>query len=607
MKHSKLAASLLLSVAVGGLLFTGCGDSDNNSSSSEPTVTFRTNIIHINDHHSHLDEEDIDLTLGGISTNVALGGFPRVVTKIKELQSSEENAVTLHAGDALSGTLYYTLFQGQADAEMMNLVTWDAFELGNHEFDEADNGVILKAFLETLDAPTLAANVVAPSGHILEGLWEPYRIVERDGEQIGIIGIDIAQKTQMSSNPDPLIEFLDETETVQKYADELNDMGVDKVIVVSHYGYDNEVAMAKNLSGVDAIIGGDSHTLLGGSSMEEVGLSPTGDYPTQVTGADGNIVCVAQAWNYSYVVGDLEIGFDDDGNVLECSGTPHVLIGDTLVREDESEVEYTLEGTELDEAMSAIASYDFLSITEPDSEAETLLAGYSGEVDELKNEVIGSASETLGHNRIPGDTYDGENTLPLGSDIAPIVSKSFYDLSNRADACIQNAGGVRVAIPAGEVTVGDAYTLLPFSNTLYELEMSGAEIKQVLEDALYNIYEAEGSTGSFPYAYGLRYDVDVTQEAYSRISGLEVMDRETKTWSDIDMDKDYVIVTNSYTAGGKDGYTTFATAQEDNPGVDTYLDYALSFVKYVEAKTAAGESVTKLPTEEHCIKSFTAE
>jgi 5'-nucleotidase len=195
--------------------------------------------------------------------------------------------------------------------------------------------------------------------------------------------------------------------------------------------------------------------------------------------------------------------------------------------------------------------------------------------------------------------------LPLGSDIAPIVAKSFYDLSNRADACIQNAGGVRISIEEGEVTMGTAYTLLPFANTLFEIEMYGSEVKQVLEDALVNYLDNGGSTGSFPYAYGLRYDINTSSEPYERISNLEIKSRQSGEWSAINPETMYVIVTNSYTGGGKDGYVTFGTVQDERgEGVDTYLDYALSFVRYVENLTAQGETLAKLPSEDHPIKSF---
>ncbi len=67
----------------------------------------------------------------------------------------------------------------------------------------------------------------------------------------------------------------------------------------------------------------------------------------------------------------------------------------------------------------------------------------------------------------------------------------------------------------------------------------------------------------------------------------------------------YVVVTNNYTGSGKDGYTTFADVQDARgEGTDTYLDYALSFVKYVEDLTIKGEGLKSLPDEDHCIKSY---
>jgi 5'-nucleotidase len=135
--------------------------------------------------------------------------------------------------------------------------------------------------------------------------------------------------------------------------------------------------------------------------------------------------------------------------------------------------------------------------------------------------------------------------------------------------------------------------------------MYGNEIKQVLEDAITNTIDPEGSTGSFPYAYGLRYDVDLSATANNRISNLEIKNRQTGVWSTISNNTMYTIVTNSYTAGGKDGYVTFKTVQDERGlGVDTYLDYAMSFVKYMETLTANNQTLTKLPAEDHPIKSF---
>jgi len=195
--------------------------------------------------------------------------------------------------------------------------------------------------------------------------------------------------------------------------------------------------------------------------------------------------------------------------------------------------------------------------------------------------------------------------MPLGSDIAPVVSKGFYEASLRADACIQNAGGVRISVPTGDIDYGTAYRLLPFSNTLFEIDMAGSDVKQVLEDAIINFKDNDGSTGSFPYAYGLRYDLDMTRDKNDRVQNLEVMDRKTKKWSAIDPAKTYVIVTNNYISEGRDGYTTFKTVQKNGAkAIDTYLDYAESFVSYVKGLAKDGKGLTKLPKEEHCIKSY---
>ncbi len=217
--------------------------------------------------------------------------------------------------------------------------------------------------------------------------------------------------------------------------------------------------------------------------------------------------------------------------------------------------------------------------------------------------VIGQAGEDLRHGRVPNKLRDGI-TLALGSEIAPIVAKAFYDLSNRADICIQNAGGVRINVPTGDITYGTAYTLLPFANTLYEIDMYGSEIKQVLEDAVEAIAQGN-STGAFPYAYALKYDVDASQSYGNRFSNLEIKDRTTGLWSNLDDTTLYTVVTNSYIAGGKDGYETFKTVQsERGQGVDTYLDYALSFVQYVKNLELSDTDVMRLPAADHPIKSY---
>lgn len=572
-------------------------------------------IAHINDHHSHLEADDgFDITVGGENTRVEVGGFPRVVTKIREIDESKHNVLKLHAGDAITGDLYYTLFGGEVDAVMMNQVCFDAFALGNHEFDDGDAG--LKTFLDQLadgncETPVLAANVrpeVGVSPLTPQGQWDSFRpfvIKTFKGQEVGIIGIDIATKTKNSSNPDATTEFLDETETAQYYINKLQKKGINKIVLLTHYQYGNDLELAKNLTGVDVIIGGDSHTLLG--DFDAVGLNSAGDYPTIVTNKDGDPVCVAQAWQYSAVVGELDISFDRKGVVEECSGTPHLLLGDTFQRRNADGERVELEGAERDAVYADIAANPVLSIVERDASAQTLLDTYTQRIEEETQTVIATATSDLCLERIPGQGLsslcDVTETQSNGSDISNLVAKAFMLQSLEADVAIQNAGGVRIDVPMGDVTIATAYQLLPFANTLVNLSMSGAEIKLALEQAVDYALNPNGSTGAYPYASGLRFDVDISKAFGDRVTNIEINSRLAGEWTALDTtstEPNIQVVTNSFTSAGRDGYLVFGDVTNDGRIVDTYLDYAKSFVDYAEEVG----TLSKLPLEEYSTQRF---
>jgi len=571
----------------------GCNDSD-----SDDPLTMK--ILHINDVHSNLESSDIDLSFDGVETACEVGGMAKIASKINTLKSGVENCLILHAGDAVQGTLFYTLFQGEADADVTNAIGFDAMAIGNHEFDDGD--AWLAGFIQSLTCPVLSANIEVPSDNPLHGLYEPYLIKEVGGAQIGIIGLTIAGKTRNSSQPSDEVVFEDEVEATQDAVDALTARGVKKIILLSHYGYDNVLALAGQVSDIDVIVDGDSHTLLGDFSAYD--LAASGDYPTMTTNADGEKVAVVQAWEYSKALGELDVTFK--GDALEsCTGTPYLMLGDTFTREDDNGEDYTLAGDELNGVLALIDADARLDIVPDNEPVAQIVSAYAEKVDALGETVIGRAGEDLLHNRVPGHEYNGV-TLELGSQIAPLVAKAFYEMDPNADVCIQNGGGVRISVYQGDITYDTAYTLLPFSNTLFEISMYGSEIKAVLEDAVENI-SLGGGTGSFPYCYALKYDVDATRAYGSRIMNIEFKDRQTGEWDSLDEARMYVVVTNNYIAGGKDGYTTFATVQEERgQGTDTYLDYALSFVNYVKQLTGNGQTLTALPGEDHCIKSYTA-
>jgi len=573
---------------------------------------FNLTLIHINDHHSHIEANSGELVLGGddsVTVDVETGGFPRVVAEIEALRSRNANVLTLHAGDAVTGTIYYSLFKGEADAAVMNQVCFDAFELGNHEFDDSDSG--LAQFLGYLNAdpslcrtPVLGANVVPALGTPLHPdaateLVRPYIVKEVGGESVGIIGLDIAHKTKVSSSPLDSTQFLDETETAQRYIDRLTAMGVDKIVLLTHYQYENDLAMAAKLRGVDAIVGGDSHTLLG-ERFADFGLNPAGPYPTRVRDLDGNLVCVVQAWQYSDVVGELHLNFDEAGHVSGCSGTPHLLLGDTFERDDAA-----LEGADLQAVLDLIAATPELDIVEPDAVTQSIVDYYAQDVEVLKTSLVGRATENLCLERIPGQgrssICDVRMTQANGGDIQQLVAYAYLERSFEADVAIQNGGGVRIDIPAGDISINDVFTLLPFANTLVNLQMTGAEIRQVLEEAVSAFQDVEdGSTGAYPYAANLRWDLDLSQPFGSRFSNIEIRRKGATEWSALADTDQVTVVTNDYLAAGGDGYATFETVSEDGRMVDTYIDYAQGFIDYLQQDlggAAAGDPILAAPPQ----------
>ena len=615
-----------LTLAVSGLLatalpITAAANHDKTRFDRPLTV----NILHMNDHHSHLKADDFGYDVTGLNlystrtdgsaieeVAVTYGGFPMLVSSFKLLERSLRNPIKIHSGDAITGTLYYSLFNGEADAAMMNQICFDAFALGNHEFDDGDTG--LATFLDFLNAgncetPVLAANVVpGETSAIREGYIQPYSIMDVQGQKVGMIGIDIADKTKNSSQPDDTTEFLDELETAQRYIDELSAKGVNKIILVTHYQYANDIELAKQLRGVDVIVGGDSHSLLGGETLSNLGFNVVGDYPTRSTNADGNPVCIVQAWEYAHLLGRLQVKFDRRGNVKSCRGNPVMPFKGEFTYEDSDGSSKVLSGFDKWKVGLSLAKEKELMLSWEDESTTALLAGFDEQVSVLEQTVIGTVADDLCLERFPGQARstlcDAAATYTNGSDISNIVAKAFMSVTPAADFAIQNAGGVRVDVAPGNYTIADGFTLLPFSNTLVTLEMTGQQIKAVLEDALSNTLDDGGSTGSYPYASGLRFNVDASQSVGNRISNLEINPRVAGSWAAIDMNETYTVVTNDFIASGRDGYDTFGVIFNQGLFENTFTEYAQGFIDYVQALTEEGLPVTKLPQEEYSTQSY---
>jgi 5'-nucleotidase len=133
---------------------------------------------------------------------------------------------------------------------------------------------------------------------------------------------------------------------------------------------------------------------------------------------------------------------------------------------------------------------------------------------------------------------------------------------------------------------------------MVQLEMTGAEIKTALEQGVSNILDAGGSTGAFPYAAGLRWDVDMSQSFGNRFSSLEAKRRDETEWAPLEPAATYSVLTNSFAASGGDGYEVFADVVDDGRSTDTFLEYAQTFVDYVkEVVTISRPAIADFSTQ----------
>jgi len=588
-RHLRRAAWVLLS---GMTVLSGC------STLPPAAGVFTLNIAHINDHHSQLEPfADTELRLGGVPTQVSLGGFARQTAAFKAVASTP-NLLKIHAGDALTGSLYYTLFKGEADAALMNTVCFDAFTPGNHEFDDGDG--VLRGFLDHLaqgpcQTEVVSSNVVPAPGTPLAPAdrppyLKPHLIKDVGGVKVGLIGLTIAGKTTNSSRPLDSTTFLNETAAAQAAIDRLTALDVRHIVAITHQGYAADLAMVKQLSGVDVVIGGDSHTLLGDFSA--VGLATqAGAYPTVVRDKTGHTVCIGQAWEYSKAFGQMAVAFDAEGHVTHCGGKASLLIGEPFKQKNAAGQWHTL-GSDARNALVAelAATQPEVAVRTPDATAATLLQTYTARMAAERAKPIGTAPEALCLVRVPGERAhrsggvagcEAANTFARGSDIAQAVAEAFLAASKRADFALQNAGGVRVPLHAGQLTMDTAFNLLPFTNVLFELELTGAEVLQTLEDAVANYVDQALSDGSHPYAAGLRWDLDMRQPRGQRFSNVQVRDRRTGAWTALDPARTYVATTNDFIATGKDGFATLGKAYQAGRYTNTYLLYTQTFVDHV--------------------------
>ena len=252
-------------------------------------------ILHINDHHSYLEPHEARINLNGQQTKVDIGGFSAVNGKLYELRKKYKNPLVLHAGDAITGTLYFTLFGGSADAAVMNAGNFHYFTLGNHEFDAGMTK--LAQLIKNSTADFISSNYDV-SHTPLHGTLQPWVIKKVGKYKIGFLALNVNPDNLVPSESCKGVIFHDPIQAANETAALLKQKGADIVVAVSHLGYtaqdkkdvtDPQIAAAS--SDIDIIIGGHSHTVINPDSIDN---NPLSTLQYQVKNKDGKNVLIAQ-------------------------------------------------------------------------------------------------------------------------------------------------------------------------------------------------------------------------------------------------------------------------------------------------------------------------
>ena len=242
-----------------------------------------------------------------------------MVTAINDARARSENSILVDGGDQFAKSLFYDYYKGKLAAKMMNKMGYTAMTVGNHEFDDGPD--VLRGFVETVNFPVLMSNADISRETLLKDVIQKSFVIEQGGEKIGLVGLTHPEYAR-SSNPGPNIIFLDPIPVVQDEVNKLTASGVNKIILLSHSGYDFDKAVAANTTGIDVIVGGHSNTFLSNTSK-----SAEGPYPVMV-----GTTAIVQAYAYGKILGELNVTFDEDGNIYKVTGEPLIL--DSSVIED---------------------------------------------------------------------------------------------------------------------------------------------------------------------------------------------------------------------------------------------------------------------------------
>lgn len=535
----KRLLALLLSTALGGCLLAGCGAptpaASGNSvetASSSAQVVDTTDmvvatpadtlvILHTNDVHGRYVAD----------AEAPVIGAAEIAATKKAYEDEGYNVLLLSAGDDIQGMPIVNMSKGQAAVEIMNAMGYDAICPGSHEFDwGAENAV---SVFSKASFPVLAANVTKKGDGSL--LFGDHTVFELDnGTKVGVFGLDTPM-TSTTTNPANIADITFSAgrtlfSCAQEQVEALKDLGCDLIVCVGHLGVDVSSAPSRsydvidNVTGIDIFIDGLSHTDL----TEKRGKT-----------------LLQSAGCYGATLG--KITWDTKNKKA---------VG------------------ELIPAADLTAS--------PDPDVEALVTGINDDIQSELSKTFATTEVALNGNEDPGLKTEETNLGDLTADA--ILWKAQQATGRTIDAAIENGGGIRASIDAGDITMSDIKTVFPFDNTVSVVPVTGAQLLEALEASTGALPEA---IGGFPQVSGIRFSVDTTVpylngDLYpdttvyapatpgARVTITEVGGRP------FDLNATYTIATNEFLAAGGDTYYVFRYASSnENTDIGVSLEDAM--------------------------------
>ena len=527
MKQMKKLLSVLLAVLMVFSLMSTALAVDTEDSMEGKIV-----ILHSNDVHGGFAEpkEDSDEIKG-------LLGYARIAALRDEYVKQGAEVILADVGDFCQGTTYVSLSKGANAIEMMNAAGYDVITLGNHEFDFGYEN--LMTILEKAEFKTVCGDVFKDGKSILDG----WTIIEKAGVKVGFVGLETPE-TYTKVNPAliqgvafPQKEAL--YDCAQKLVDEVKAAGADIVVGLFHLGVDDEsignrsVDVYNNVQGLDIILDGHSHSVM-------------------TPGDDGEFSALP----------------------IQSTGTKFANIGVVVI----DPATKTISDTCL------LPTKDIAENAEVKAKAEAIMKA----VDDEYGAVFAKSEVELNGDKSPGNRNMETNLGDLITDamVWSVLKEADLKVPTENVVGITNGGGIRAWIHAGDVTMKDINTVLPFGNTVAVIYVTGAELLEALEASC---FMTPGAVGGFPQVSGIDYTIatdvefdqgdqypDSTYYAPKSIQRVAITDINGVGF---DRNKTYAVVTNNFCAAGGDTYYAFKAASDQ---FDTSIPMDEALMNYVD-------------------------